>query len=206
MKNIKKILIIIFLLILIINAKEISLAYTNDSIIYYDGKSKEFTYFNTNKEDLFKSFKNLMPGDIKEETIYIKTNNLTNITNMYLKIDSNNNEDTLKKIKFKIETKDNIIYDNTNIDTTTILHKFEKEEDIPITFKIEIPKEIGNELQDLTMNFKWNFLIEENDKIVEVPFTYDNSNIIINITLAITSLLSIIILLFIKNKKDKATN
>lgn len=206
MKNIKKILIIIFLLILIINTKEISLAYTNDSIIYYDGKSKEFTYFNTNKEDLFKSFKNLMPGDIKEETIYIKTNNLTNITNMYLKIDSNNNEDTLKKIKFKIETKDNIIYDNTNIDTTSILHKFEKEEDIPITFKIEIPKEIGNELQDLTMNFKWNFLIEENDKIVEVPFTYDNSNIIINITLAITSLLSIIILLFIKNKKDKATN
>ena len=110
----------------------------------------------------------------------------------------------LNKLNIKIFKDNNVIYDNKNEYEEYIkLHEFTKEESFDLVLQIEVPKELGNELQDLTSDFKWKFLVEENGELIEVPKTYDDSNIIFNYIVMFTSLIMIFILLLLKKKENK---
>ena len=205
MKKVKILLIFICLILLIISGKEISLSYKTDTVMNYDGKEKSFTYYNTNNTDLFYEFKELMPGDIKKQNIIINLDNIDKKTSMYLSIsNSSNNMELLNKLNIKIFKDNNVIYDNKNEYEEYIkLHEFTKEESFDLVLQIEVPKELGNGLQDLTSDFKWKFLVEENGELIEVPKTYDDSNIIFNYIVMFTSLIMIFILLLLKKKENK---
>ena len=65
-----------------------------------------------------------------------------------------------------------------------------KQKYISIKIVVDIPKEIGNDIQDLREELNWELLIqEENGNLVSLPNTYDDSNIVLYIIILILSIL-----------------
>lgn len=190
----KKILfIIIFLVLLSMSIGNITKAYSNENTLYYDGNKKELIYFNKKDKEVFDQFKNLMPGDEKEQEIIIEANNINTKTDLYLKI--------TEKFAFS-EYLDIKLYKNnkelTNLEGKTgiiKIHTFNKDEKITLKLKVTIKEELGNEIEDKKSNFKWTFMVQEKE-LIDVPYTYDSSNLLINLIILFLSLIAIVIILF----------
>lgn len=204
MKKIKIILIISCIFLIAISSINITTAFKNDTVLYYDGKAKSFEYFNLDKKDLFHEFKDLMPGDVKTEKLQINTTNINEKTDFYLKLDLK--EEILNKINLKMFKNDVLIYNSQTdiLDNDLIkLHAFEKNNEISLTLKLEVPEELGNELSDVNSELKLTFIAETKNEQIEVPNTFDDRKIIMQFAILLTSLLMmIIILLTIKKRKN----
>lgn len=203
MKKIKNIFLLFLTFVVVLSSVRLTYSFNDEKTLYYDGNKKEIKYFNLSDKDLFSSFKNLMPGDIKEETIKFKMNNIDSNTNLYINIEENIS--SINYLNFKIYKNDTLIFDNKKDEQPELidLGKFNKDSNFDLKLKLEIPKETGNEIQDLKLNLKLNFIIEENGEQIEVPSTYDDSNIIINLFVMIISLITLLIMLF-KVKKENS--
>lgn len=217
----KKIIITILLfsvLVSIFSLTKITRGYDNLPTICFDGKQKEILFINDNKGDLFNNLKELMPGDKKQQDIILKLENIKFDTKLYLKINNKNNELPLG-VSIKLYKNDNELKPiNGLIDLGT----FTKDEEMILKVLVEVPSEVGNEIQDLKYNINWEIFIQENDEnddtdinenntidnitnnsdssseisedeLVEVPYTYDNSNINIYIIICIISFIIMII-------------
>lgn len=208
MKKIKISIILLSIIIFIFSIIKISQAYTTIPTICFDGNKKEISFINDSNGDLFNNLKDIMPGDIREQEILLKLENMNNEIKIFLKIE----EDELPK-GVNIET----FLENQKLEKKEdyiILGTFNKNQEIKLKVKLEVAKEVGNELQDLERNIKWDILIQENpeenntngemDKndLTQVPYTYDNSRIEIYIILCLISLIGIIITSFkLKERK-----
>lgn len=203
MKKIKNIFLLFLTFVVVLSSVRLTYSFNNEKTLYYDGNKKEIKYFNLSDKDLFSSFKNLMPGDIKEETIKFKMSNIDSNTNLYINIKENIS--SINYLNFKIYKNDTLIFDNKKDEQPELidLGKFNKDSNFDLKLKLEISKETGNEIQDLKLNLKLNFIIEENGEQIEVPSTYDDSNIIINLFVMIISLITLLIMLF-KVKKENS--
>lgn len=203
MKKIKNIFLLFLTFVVVLSSVRLTYSFNNEKTLYYDGNKKEIKYFNLSDKDLFSSFKNLMPGDIKEETIKFKMSNIDSNTNLYINIEENIS--SINYLNFKIYKNDTLIFDNKKDEQPELidLGKFNKDSNFDLKLKLEISKETGNEIQDLKLNLKLNFIIEENGEQIEVPSTYDDSNIIINLFVMIISLITLLIMLF-KVKKENS--
>lgn len=195
-----KIYILLLLLIIIYSSYNIGSSYSSNNTLIFDGNTNEFTYYNLDSEDLFNEFKDLVPGDIKTQTINIKGINIKNNSNLYLELNTDINEEVLKYINVTVY-KDDIELNKYN-DAIKIAN-FKENESFTIKIKVEVPIEVDNAIEDLETSLKWTFLIEDNGKIEEVPFTYDNSNLKINIISLILSLIAIIILILKSKQNNK---
>ena len=207
MKKLKLLFCFIFLIILMFSVREISLSYSNEASLYYDGKTKSFVYFNNNT-DLFDDLKDLMPGDKKIQNININLNNIGIDSNMYLKLIKN--DDVLDKLIIKLYKNDKLLFDNQkNLgeynEFSTIYNNNELKE-FDLKLELEVPKELGNELQELTASFKWTFVVEDSGKYIEVPNTESDNRIYMYFITMFISLLMIILLSasVLKNKKNNS--
>lgn len=203
MKKIKIILIISCIFLVAISSINITTAFKNDTVLYYDGKAKSFEYFNLDKKNLFHKFKELMPGDVKTDKLQINTININEKTDFYLKLYLN--EEILNKINLKMFKNDVLIYNSQTdtLDNNLIkLHTFEKNDNISLTLNLEVPEELGNELSDVNSELELTFIAETKNEQIEVPNTFDDSKIIMQFVILLTSLLMmIIILLTLKEQK-----
>ena len=184
------------LLMIVLSSIKINLAYNTKPTICYDGQKKEFKYFNIKEKDMFVDLKNLMPGDKKEQEIIIKAVNIKKNTKLYLNINKENYKNILQFITIYVENKE-IAKDKEYIKLT----EFSNYGEIKLNVIVNVPIEAGNEIDDLTFNMDWNILVqEEDDKIIDVPNTYDDSNIVLYI---IICAISFIILIFSSRKIAK---
>ena len=200
MKKIIYVIIIFCFILIILSSSKISKAYKNIPTICYDGLKKEIVFFNANGTDLFKNFKELMPGDKKEQDILLELDNINKKTKILLKNNFNNNS---YLNLFKI-----IIYiDNIRVEPKNDyieIGQYEDDKKINIKVIIDIPNDLSTEIND-NINIDWEFLVQEDEnEIFEVPKTYDNTNINIWIILCIISfIISCISLICIKNINKK---
>ena len=195
----KKIVIIVLglsILITFFSGMKLNQAYSPLPTIYYDGHKKEFTYFNINNNDLFTNLKEIMPGDVKEQEILFKIDNIRKNTKIFLNINKNIEQKLLQYIKIYVDNKE-LIGNEEYIE----LGAFSKDNEIKLKVVIEVPKEVGNEIENLKYNMDWKLLIqEENEELLEVPQTYDDSNIIIYFIIAIVALCCMIYSILILSK------
>ena len=196
----KNIYILLLLLIIIYSSYNITSSFSSNNTLIFDGNTNSFTYYNLDSDDLFNEFKDLVPGDIKTQTINIKGVNIKNNSKLYLELNTDINEEVLKYINVTVY-KDDIELNKYN--DTIIIANFKENDSFTIKIKVEVPIEVDNAIEDLETSLRWTFLIEENDKLTEVPFTYDSSNIIVNILTLILSLIAIILLILNTKKNNK---
>ena len=204
----KKVIIIILLLnilIILFMGIKLSQAYSRTPTIYFDGRKKEISFINDNNTDLFTNLKEIMPGDIKEQDILFKLNNVRKDTKVFLEIDEDIEEELQKNISIKIFANNKELTKNGEY---TELGTFSGNEEINLKVIVEVSKESSNEIENIKQNMKWKILIQENDNsdLIEVPYTYDNSNIILYVIICVVSLIVLIcsiIALRKINKKDK---
>ena len=175
-----------------------SVSYASDEVVLeYNGKNNSFKYINTENTDLFKNFKDLMPGDTKEQVITISTKNIKQETKMYLKI-SNEGMDELSKngISLKVFNEADCIYDNSkdgNSEQVVYLHTFSNDTEFKIRVVVDVPEDISNEIEELKLNIKWKFMVEEAGKSVEVDLPKTSDDVGIYVFLALVSLIVVII-------------
>lgn len=227
----KKIVITILLfsvLIIGFSLTKITQGYDKLPTICFDGNQKEILFINDDEGDLFNNLKDLMPGDRKEQDIILKVENIKTNTKLYLKI---NDEDNLLPLGISIK-----LYKNGNelkpINGLINLGNFSKDEETTLKVLVEVSNEAGNEIQDSKYNINWEIFVQENDEdsnttenisnnpvnnieiteneLLEVPYTYDDSNINIYIVICIISFIIMIIAIItflkenskIKNRKN----
>lgn len=202
MKHIKIFLLIILVFLLILSSYNFTLAYNAENTLYYNGKDKKFTYIKDN--NIENVFKNLVPGDEKEFTLKIKSEDINIKTNMYLNL--NYNSQLFNKIKFCLYKNNELIYDETKKDKLVKLHNFNSDDEFILTFRINVPKELGNEIENLYSILNFTFMIEENGEYISVPKTYDDSKLLLNFTVMIISLIFIIIAVINIRKQRHSSN
>ena len=188
-----KILIILFLGIIIYSGIKISPSLSSDAVLYYNGNTKEFTYFNLDKKDVFDNFKDMMPGDTRSQTLSVRAGNIKPGTRMYLKLNSDINAEILKYVNVYVYENDKLL---PSIDDTIEIYNFTKDDVFTMKVVVKVPEEVSNDAAELVAHLKWTFMIEEDGNIEEVPRTYDGFNMIKYISMILVSLVMITILIF----------
>ena len=198
MKRLKIIFIILFIPLLVLSSYNLSAAYSTNKILYYDGKNKEFKYYNTSNHVLFDNFKELMPGDKKEDSITISAKNISKDSRLYMEIKNN---EILDYVNIKVYSNDMAVFDSAKeSEKRILLYTFNKDDDSTLKFVIQIDKEVGNEIDEAKFDFDLNFIMEDSEGVI-IPATFDNSHIFLNIGAFIVSLLMISILILKKEKE-----
>ena len=196
-----KVLIILFLGIIIYSGIKIRPSFSSNAVLYYNGNTKEFTYFNLDKKDVFDDFKDMMPGDTRSQTLTVRAGNIKPGTKLYLKLHSDINEEVLKYINISVYENDKLLSSNEDM---IKLYNFTKDDVFTMKVVVEVPTSVGNEVEELIAHLKWSFMIEEDGNTEEVPRTYDGFNMIKYISMILVSLVMIIILIF--KIKDNTLN
>lgn len=196
-----KIASIIFLtVIMILNIIDITFSFSTEKMLYYDARKNEITYFNLSKDDLFSSFKGLMPGDLKKEQIKFKVGNIKENTKLYIGI-----EEDFSKIDYmnlKLYKDKTLLFDSENgtKEEYILLGNFVNAAEFYLSLELMVPKETGNEIENISNDLKLIFMVESDLDKIEVPSTYDDSNIIINVIMVISSFI-IMMILILKSRK-----
>ena len=160
---------------IVLSGVKLNQSYSTEPTIYYDGQKKEISFINIKDTDIFRDFKELMPGDRKEQEILFKADNIKKNTKIFLSLANNVDKEILKFIKIYENDKE-ITINNEYVNIANLYN----DGIIKLKIVVEIPKEIGNEIEEQKGNIEWNILIqEENDELINVPNTYDENNIIL---------------------------
>ena len=116
-----------------------------------------------------------MPGDKKEQEIILKADNIKNNTKFFLEFNEGNSSFILDYITIFLEDKE--LLKNQNI---IELANASKDFEVKLKIIVDVPKEAGNEIEDQVYSMDWNILIQEEDsELINVPNTYDNTNIVL---------------------------
>ena len=187
------------ILMIVFSGIRMNQAYNAEPTIYYDGQKKEFTFFNIKDKDIFADLKELMPGDKREQEVTFKAENVKVNTKVFLNISKNYDKNVREYIKIYADGKE-LKRDEEYIE----LASFSTAREIKLKVIVDVPKEAGNEISDFKYNMEWNILIqEENGKLIDVPNTYDDTNITLYISICILSILVMIYsIIKLKNEKE----
>ena len=199
----KIIFIIICLVVIVYSLFKVSPSFSSGSVLYFNGNAKSFTYYNINKKDVFNEFKDLIPGDVRSQNLTIRVGNIRPNTKLYLKLNSDINDDILKYINIKVYEGDNLLSANEDM---IMLYTFDKDTVINLKVVVDVPLEVDNVISDVSSSMKWSFMVEEDGEMVESPLTYDGFNMRLYVSLIIVSLVMIVILLFGFRKRDVIVN
>ena len=192
-----KLLMVICILLIGLSLFKLQPSFSSEDVIYYDASTNKFIYYNKDNNDLFNDFKNLMPGDIKEQSIKIKVINSNNTVNMYMKINYPENNDIINNLNINVYTNNNEINEDNGI------YKISSGEDIDLKVKLELPVSLGNEIENYNNIFKMSFYVENGDNLVEIPKTYDNVFIYF-ILLFISTVTLFVLIIMLRRSKTKS--
>ena len=200
MKKWKIALIIFLMVIMILNIIDITFSFSTEKMLYYDARKNEITYFNLSRDDLFSSFKGLMPGDLKREQIKFKVGNIRENTKLYIGIEENFSK--IDYLDLKLYKDKTLLFDSENEkEEYILLGYFVNNDEFYLSLELMVPKETGNEIENISNDLKLTFLVESDLDKIEVPSTYDDSNIITNIIMVISSFI-IMMILILKSRKN----
>lgn len=198
--------------------------YGADTNVTFDGNAEDFVFLDGSK-DLFDNFKNIMPGETRQQKITLKNDDHRELR-FYLSADVLNSLDTdtsgLSIYNISITNNGEVFYDGTLDDLAalsagrmsddTLLATLQKGEETNVTMVLEVDGDsMDNTYQNREGLIQFNFSVEELDDestIVEVVRTVyqgvrtgDATIIAPIIGLLVISGLAVIFL--VKRKKDK---
>lgn len=198
--------------------------YGADTNVTFDGNAEDFVFLDGSK-DLFDNFKNIMPGETRQQNITLKNDDHRELR-FYLSADVLNSLDTdtsgLSIYNISITNNGEVFYDGTLDDLAalsagrmsddTLLATLQKGEETKVTLVLEVDGDsMDNTYQNRDGLIQFNFSVEELDDestIVEVVRTVyqgvrtgDATIIAPIIGLLVISGLTVIFL--VKRKKDK---
>lgn len=195
-----KLMLVIGLLLFTISLIKLTPSFSSDKSLYYSKGTQKFVYYNIDKDDFFNAFKDMIPGDIREDEVTIHNDK----TNIYMKIQKQENDDINDNFVVKF-------YKNgTELNESDELIKIcdESEESTKIKMHVEIPITVGNEIESFNNIYEISFYVEkeeladedtddDDEELIEVPKTYDQGVIIYYVILALSliTLISSIVLL-----------
>lgn len=217
MKKIKIAIILFSIILISFSFIKITQGYSDLPTIYFDGNKKEILFLNANNGDLFNNLKELMPGDKKSQDILFKLNDVKSETKVFLKV----TDKSSKKLPDGITIK---LYENgkelEEAEDLINIGTFSQDDEVNLSIEVKVDEEVGNEIQDLEYNLNWKFFIQENeeniksennngniknnnDDLLEVPYTYDNSNVYIYIIICVISFIMMILSIIALKKENK---
>lgn len=184
MKRIKLIILLLSCVIFIYSGVRMSLAFGREPGVIYDGKEKSFTFVNTEETDLFREFKDVIPGDVLTQKIKLYCQNISSTTNLFLKASIDDAVDLPDDITLTVYSGENIIShgsaDATNgLDEYVLLGTVSKDGEIDLSVVLTVPTSIGNEISYVEKNIDWQFavqVLDEDKKPIISPVTGDTSN------------------------------
>lgn len=199
-------LILLCIIIMLFSAGKLSYALSTNPTIVYNGLTNNFDFYNVDNNDLFYNFKELMPGDVKEEIINIKVNNIKEKTNMYLTVNYQN-KDILNDINMTIYVDDSMILDNDSMTSDYVkLKTFNNNDELKLKVKVEVSTDAGNELSSFSQSIKFGLFMENaNDEKIKIPSTIDDSNICIYALVFVVALIALVLILILEKKNKKAS-
>ena len=170
--------------------------------------------------DLFPNFKDVMPGDSLTQQITVK-NDASNKVKVKIYIRSlgahEESEEFLSQLHLRVEkSEDNTMaymFDAAASETAQLtdwvcLGTLYSGGEVNLNVILDVPVELGNDYQDAIGYLDWEFMIEEYEiepTDPEPPKTGDESQVFLWAGLMVTSLIMLILLLFIpKRKKEDA--
>ena len=174
------------LLVLIMTLSLSVTAFAADPVadIVYEGRNKLMIYPKANNlttTDLFGSFKNVMPGDERTETITFKNqaNNGSDYVKLIIKGISHDAKnvpqdqaitdvavmnDFLAQLHMTVKQGSKVIYDGTpekQLTEGVELGTFKKGEGTTLTVTLTVPLELGNAYADMHGEVDWQFIASE---------------------------------------------
>ena len=188
------------ILMIVLSGLKLNQAYNAEPTIYYDGQKREFAFFNIKDKEIFTDLKELMPGDKEEREVKFKAENVKKNTKFFLKVSMNDDKNISQFIKVYVDEKELVKYGEY-----FEFANLSKDSELKLKIVVDVPKEAGNEIEDIKEIMTWDILVQEEDgKLAVLPNTYDDSNITVYIIIIILSILAMIysISKLIKIKKN----
>ena len=190
--------------------------------VTYDGKAKDFIFEDGSKyspTDLFASFKGVMPGDSITQKITVKNDADNKVkVKIYLRSLGANedSEEFLSQLRLRVQksSENEMAYmfdaaasEKAQLTDWVCLGTLYSGGEVNLNVILDVPVELGNEFQNKIGYLDWEFMIEEfpiESDDPKPPQTGDDGKIGIWISLAIISLVILIVLIFgRKRKKDE---
>ena len=115
--------------------------------VSYHGKEQSITFKNTDGTDLFQGFKNLMPGDVREQEMILKAKNITHETSFYLRAECDDEtREILKDVRMDLYANDRLVVENGLILENVKLGTVSDKTSIQLKAVLKVPTSLGNEV------------------------------------------------------------
>ena len=182
--------------------------------VSYVGGAEKFVFTpggDENPTDLFPSFKGIIPGDTLTEEIYIKNNTSKRVNiKVYLRsLGAQEDTDALmSQMNLTVKYKgDSVLFDAPADETAQLtdwvyLGTVKRGGKIKLDVTLEVPKEMGEEFQNMTGYVDWQFKVEE-IPITDSAQTGDTSNIFFYAGLLAVSASALVLLLLAKKRRKQ---
>lgn len=207
MKLIKKLSFAAFALLLVMSLSASVFAAT----VTYKTETTTFEFDTASEEpdDLFESFKDLMPGDVKTQKItFVNTAPKKTSLKLYIKANAVLPEDVelLSKLGLTLKKGDETLFDN-KADSTVGLEDWvhfatlRNGETLDLDATLNVPVTLGNEFQEADGAVNWLIKAEEiPDK--KTPTGDDNNLVLWIVLVCVCAATGIFVIFFGKKKKD----
>ncbi len=185
MKHIKQIILLLSCAAFICSGIGMTLALAREPAVVYDGKKQAFSFVNTEKTDLFKEFKDVIPGDVLTQKINIYCQSISSTTKLFLKASTDDGVDLPDDITLTVYSGENIIShgaaDSANgLNDYLQLATFSKDGQIELSVVLTVPTSVGNEISYVNKNIDWELAVQVLGEDIEpiIPPNTGESNAI----------------------------
>jgi len=172
------------LVLVLLLAAGSAMAAVSDVNFTVQGNEKVFV-FTPENTDLFRNFKNLLPGDTVDQTITVQ-NTTPHIVRLWLAADpavAKDDQDFLSQMQLTVKAEDSTIFDATadqqdglapteDSPYGVLLGTFKNRGTVQLTATIKVPETMGNDYMDKKGTVPWTFTAEE----VIIPDTPDTGD------------------------------
>jgi hypothetical protein len=145
--------------------------------VNYNGKEQSIVFENTEQTDLFLGFKDLMPGDVREQKMMLKAKNITHETSFYLKAECDEQtKEILKNVQMDLYVGERLVVENGLIFDGVKLGTVSDKTTLDLTAVLKIPASLGNEVEGENYKIKWCFTAQEDGKEIVSESLSDQNN------------------------------
>ncbi len=183
MKRIRQIILLLSCVIFIYSGIRVSLAFGREPGVIYDGKEEVFTFINTEETDLFREFKDVIPGDVLTQEMKIYCQNISSTTKLFLKASIDDAVDLPDDITLTVYSGENIISHGAadavnSLEDYVLLGTFSEDGEMELSVVLTVPTSIGNEISCVEKNIDWQLAVQvlgEDKEPIVPPQTGDDN-------------------------------
>ncbi len=184
-----------------------------EATVVYKGGAEQFVYLpEGNGDDLFGSFKNLMPGDTVQQIIQIQNDRDKQVkVKLYLRAEAVSEADRafLSQLQVTVEQGDRRIFQapadqQDGLSENVLLGTFYSGGKTDLRVSLQVPATLDNRFQDTAGTITWVFTAEElpiDSTDPTPPYTGDSSHLALYWAILTISVLSLAVLLLFWRKK-----